>query len=691
MRLWCLGREDADLFFGSATLVDVAPLNSIERILSRKSLFIGRARLAAVWSVLATVLLVVLLFDLILLVGLVIDRGRLDLSVTKRNAERFQRLTGIDAPRVSETDDSDAENYHIFEDEKGILPAVWQTRDLWWGPAVGGLYRNVGWLQSNMLGLIWLLAVGALTIMLRNFCLRQSRMCAHRVAIDAVSATRRNLHRQVLRLGPEDLDGTGHEVATHLFKNEVETVRIGLYEWITRSFRFPLELAALSLVLLSLNWRLALQWIAPFALAIFLLNGVLRTALRRRDLAADKCRDEEQLLLSSLKNSRLARGLGVEQSEHDLFQKQLDRYHARLLDEARATEFLENSQPKIVIAGVALIAFLLFLLGVSILTSTARTGASPMTPAFAVAFLIAVVLSLPGIRYLRTLGSIRHDMKIAADKILRYLDQIPSVSQAVGAKFLQPMSKTLHFENVRFRTPNGRQILDGIDFKLEVDKTYAVVSLDSLEARSIALMLPRFIEPQQGRILIDGEDIAWGTLESLRAEVAFVAASDAPFEGTVFDNLRGGHPEVTLQQATEAAKITRAHNFIVKLFNGYDTVLTSHGDSLDDGQRFRLNLARAIVRNPALLIIEEPTAVLDDDTKSILADAYDRICRERTVIFLPARMSTVRRTDAVLVLHEGKVVAFGPHEQLVTQSPIYRHWEYLNFNEFRHNEPEPSA
>lgn len=668
--------------------MDVAPLNSIDRILSRKSLVIGRARLAAVWSIAANLLLFILLLDLMLLVGLVIDRGRIDLSLTQKEGQRFESLTGLSVPGVSDASDAETEVVHIFEDEKGILPSVWQTRNLWWGPVVAGLFRNVGWLQSNMLALIWLIAFGALTILLRNFCLRQMRMCAHRMAIDAISATRRNLHRQVLRLGPEDLDGTGHEVATNLFTHEVETVRRGLYESLTRSFRFPLELFTLSLILLSINWRIALQWIAPFALALFLLNSVIRASSRKRDLAVDRCRDEEQLLLSSLKNSRLARGLGVEQSEHDQFQKQLDRYHARLLDAARANEFVENSPPKIVIAAVALVAFLLFLLGVSILTSSSRSNSPLMNPAMAVTFLVAVVCSLPGIRSLRGLGGIRHDMKLAADKVLRYLDQIPSVSQAVGAKFLQPMNKTLHFENVKFRTPGGRQILNGVDFKLEVDKTYAIVSLDPLEAKSISLMLPRFIEPQQGRILIDGEDIAWGTLESLRAEVAFVAASDPPFDGTVLDNLRSGHAEVTLQQATEAAKITRAHNFIVKLFNGYDTVLTSHGDSLDDGQRFRLNLARAIVRDPALLIIEEPTAVLDEDTKSILADAYDRICRGRTVIFLPSRMSTVRRTDQIVVLHEGKVAAFGPQQQLVTQSPVYRHWEYLKFNEFRHDHHE---
>ena len=446
-----------------------------------------------------------------------------------------------------------------------------------------------------------------------------------------------------------------------------------------------MELFALSVVLLSLDWRLTLQWIVPLTLGVMLLDGVRRSALQKRLLIADRSRDEEQLLLASLKNARLTRGLGIEQSEHEWFQKHLERYHARLVELSGTTDVVDHPQSKIVVTCAALIAFLLFLVFDNVLVFRSYIPSLGMTLAEAVTFLVAMSLSIPGVRALKALPPIRRELTIAADKVRAYLEKIPSVSQAVGAKFLQPMSKTLHFENVKYQTPGGRKILDGVDFKLEVDKSYAIVSVDPLEARAVALMLPRFIEPREGRVMIDGEDIAWVTLESLRAETVFVAADDPPFEGTVYENIRGGQADLTLQQVTEAAKLTHAHNFIVKLFNGYETVLTGQADSLDVGQRFRLGLARAIVRDPALLIIEEPSATLDEDTKTLLVDAYDRICRDRTVIFLPARMSTVRRTDQIVALYEGKVAAFGPHTKLITQSPVYRHWEYLRFNEFRHD------
>lgn len=681
--------------------MDAAPINTVERILSRRSLLRGRARIAGCWSILTAIILILLLGNLNLLLGLLIDRGHVDLSLLPPDVERFERLSGLSViratapvnaeaalpvpPNAVAAEDAAPEPVHVYYDEHGILPAVWHNRNFWWGPGIAYLYRQIPWLQTNILALVSLLLSGAVLYLLRDWSMRQMRMSCQRGSIEAVTATRRNLFRQVLRIGPQDLDGSEQSIATHLFTTEVETIRRGLHEVICSTIRFSPELFGLAIVLFSLDWRLALQWIAPTVLVLLLVGGVRVKAKHKENLAEDRIRDEEQTLLSRLQNSRLTRGLGIEQNELEQFQKHLDRYHSQLMEAERTADRVTHPQGNVVLICVGLLAFLLFLVGGNVLVVGKLPSSTQMTACDAITFIVAAFLAIPGMRELRSLPEIRREVNLVAERIRRYLEQIPSVSQAVGAKFLQPMSKTLHFENVKYQTPAGRLVLDGIDFKIPVDTTTAIVSLDPHEARAVALMLPRFIEPRQGRVLIDGEDIAWVTLESLRAETVFVSANDPPFDGTVLENIRGGQTELTLQQVTEAAKMTHAHNFIVKLFNGYETVLTGHGDSLDAGQKFRLNLARAIARGPALLIIEEPTEALDDDTKTLLVDAYDRICRDRTVIFLPARMSTVRRTDQVIVLHAGKVVAVGPHSKLVTQSPVYRHWEYLRFNEFRHD------
>ena len=678
--------------------MEVSPPSSLERILSRRTFLRGHAPIAMIWSFVATVLLILLLLDLSLLIGLLVDRGRVDLLLSPKEAASFEVMTGLKATGVAPATDDNldkalspdvTDSIHAYYDEHGILPAVWQTRHHWWGSAVSNLYRKVSWLQSNILALIWILSIGVLLFVFRSICLGRIRYHSHRASLDGITAVRRQLHRQIIRLSPEDLDGTGNELANQLFVNDVETLRNGLYQSFSTICRYPLELLGLSFVLLSLNWQLSFQWIAALVLGLLLMDGVRRAASQKSRLAEDRGRDEQQVLLSTFKNARLTRGLGIERDEYEYFQKHLNRYHARLKDFLVASDAIDHPSPYVVVACAGLMAFLIFLVCSNVLTSKVTSSADKLNVAEGVTFFAAVALSIPSIFALKLLPGLSRELNLAGEKIQRFLNRVPTVSQAIGAKFLQPMGKTLHFENVKYVSQTGQKVLDGIDFKFEVDKCYAVVSADPLEAKAVALMLPRFIEPREGRVMIDGEDIAWVTLESLRAETVFVAADDPPFEGTVFENIRGGQSDLTLHQVTEAAKISHAHNFIIKLFNGYETVLSVEGDSLDIGQRFRLGLARAIVRNPALLIIEEPWAPLDDDTKALLADAYDRICRERTVIFLPARMSTVRRTDEILVLHEGKVAAFGPHTKLVAQSSIYRHWEYLHFNEFRREVPFP--
>ena len=200
----------------------------------------------------------------------------------------------------------------------------------------------------------------------------------------------------------------------------------------------------------------------------------------------------------------------------------------------------------------------------------------------------------------------------------------------------------------------------------------------------MSYLIPRFIEPQSGRVLMDGEDTAWVTLESLRAEAIYVSGNDPCLTGTVKENIQCGDERYSLQEAIAASKEAHAHQFIQNLSQGYETALGQHGEELTVGESFRLGLARALLRKPALLIIEEPEGVLDEDTKTLLEDAYSRIFQNRTVLVIPSRITTLRRVNQVVLIHEGKVEAVDSQSNLLKKSALYRHWEYTRFNQFRH-------
>jgi ABC-type multidrug transport system fused ATPase/permease subunit len=223
-----------------------------------------------------------------------------------------------------------------------------------------------------------------------------------------------------------------------------------------------------------------------------------------------------------------------------------------------------------------------------------------------------------------------------------------------------------------------------LNLKIPAGRKVALVSTDRREAEAVASLLPRFIDPQAGRVLIDDTDIAWGTLDSVRAESILVSGEDPGISGSIRENLLGDSPGVTLEIITAAAKKTRAHEFIQGLPQGYETIIGEQGVMLDPNQSFQLGLARALVRNPALLIIDEPQLPLDDNLRSQLDEAYRALSEGRTVLFLPRRMSTLRRCDEIAFLHKGRLAAIGPRDRLSQVSPLYRHWEYLHFNEFRH-------
>jgi ABC-type multidrug transport system fused ATPase/permease subunit len=701
--------------FASAIIVAKTAPSPLDQILAPRDLFRRPCLVVWLWSILSAVLLLLLLVVGGLLLGLLADRGRLVTNLAPDEVERFRELTGLrvgstpqeqaaapgDRVRVPGDEAQDkpagavesaeppnpvnpakaAESAYVSHDEYGILPAVWRSRNAWWGDALGWLFRRFELLQSNVLALMTLLFAGAFLFTARAACLSQLRRRARHSALNAVVATRRNVHRQALRLGSEDLDGSGLETATRLFTVEIENVRRSLVNWIECDIRYPLELAGLAMVALSLQPLVSVQFLLFLGATWYYLEARHRGAEAELRLTTDHANAELRNQADGFQSARLVRGLGIEQMDHDHFANHLARFHDLSKKQDRAAERAGHLRIRDVAACSAIAALLVFILSTHILLKGGE-----LSIASGGVFVAAWMLAIPGTKAIRSRSALLHDANASTQAIHNYLDRIPTVSQAVGARFLQPLGKTLHYDSVTYRTPAGRVLLSEIDLKLEAGRTYSLVSLDPLEANAMASLLPRFIEPQQGRILFDGEDICWSTLESLRAETVFVGANDPLLPGTVLDNIRGGRADFTPQQATEAAKLTHAHNFIVKLFDGYESELAERPDLMEVSQRFRLGLARAMVRNPALLIIEEPRVVLDDDTKALLADAYERICRDRTVIFLPGRLSTVRRSDEVIVLNEGRVAAIGPQSKLVSASAIYRHWEYLNFNEFRHQD-----
>eukprot|EP00913_Durusdinium_trenchii_P035253 g32983.t1 len=623
--------------------------------------------LAMLWSVLSSILLCAALFTLFLIAHLLESRGRVSLTVVE--AQQLKDATGL--------------NFGTGTSENtGIGAFVWWTANSPIGPTVASIYRDVPPLQSNSTALAILVFVAIALGLIRSMVLSRVQRLSSRTAFDVVTRMRRTLHRQAMRLGTSDFDdSTGNEVLK-LFSDDADRVREAVANRTLRLGQYPFELAVLLTVAMLVDWRVALQCLIPLGFSWYLFQRSQKRFNASRRLNESRAAAELRVLSEGFHKTRLVRGYGMEAFEHDQFQKHLDRHRENAMAVERGHRWYRWTCRGLLLLCTAV---LLLFVGMKVLQPAGGIGGLTVSEA-------ALLTATFGLMYnpllgLSQLAEEKAEASAAADRIYRYLNRIPEVGQAVGAKFLQPLSRSIQFESVWYETSGRRALLAGIDLKIPAGGITAIVSHDPLEARALAYLLPRFIEPQKGRVLIDGEDIAWTTLESLRAETAYVGGSDPFFTGTVLENITCGNPEFSLQDATEAAKTTHANNFILKLPQGFETLLGEHGEQLDAGQGFRLGLARAMLRKPALLLIEEPETPLDVDTKSMLDDAYQRITRDRTVIFLPSRLSTLKRADRIVLISRGRIEAIGKHSELVRSSALYRHWEYLHFNEFR-NEAE---
>lgn len=633
---------------------------AVVRAFPRRDRYRGSAGFSLLYSGLASLTLAALLGAGLIALLLLQTGGRHSLAAA--DAAACNDLTGVEIA-AGETADL------------GLRPVVWRARGtVWEGPLVAMYSLPV--FQSNSSALLAMLAIGLSLAVLMRWLLLLARGRAVRAGLDVAARLRRALHRQALRVGPGDVLESDQALARRLFAENAQSVSRAVTNRVYVLGTAAGQVAVVLAVALLVEWRVALQCLIPLAFCWYAFVRLRKRASERDDLARAAMDDERVRLSEGFGKTRIIRGYGMENADHQQFQQDLDDHHRHSAQAAR-----ERNRQRWLAFAMASVAsvVVLFFTGHRLLQ-----GGVPET-GFSLASAV-LMATLTGLLYLpaRRLGGLPDEWQSAssaAEAIYKYVDRIPEVSQAVGAKFLQPLSTALQFESITCEVA-GRRVLDGIDMKLPAGQVYAFVSLDPLPARMLAYLLPRFIEPKSGRVLVDGKDIVWVTLESLRAEIAYAGGPNPILTATVLENIRCADERRTLQDVTDAAKTVHAHKFISRLPRGYETRLGHNGHPLDAGQSFRLSLARAFLTDPALLIIEEPPD-LDSDTKALLDDAYNRILPGRTVIFLPSRLSTVRRADGIVVLHEGKVAAVGKHQSLVKSSPLYRHWEYSRFNEFR--------
>jgi ABC-type multidrug transport system fused ATPase/permease subunit len=498
------------------------------------------------------------------------------------------------------------------------------------------------------------------------------RLAAGRAVADAGTRLRRAVYHHTFRAASPLLtdEGTGGGAEA---VDCVETVANGLHSILGNAIPALLRGGVLALLALVVDYRLTLTTLAA-ALALLAAGRPAAAWYEGRAAAA---RDKAARFLvrfgETFSRARLVRAYRMETYQQ-----------CRAEDDLAARAAAETAVNRRRAAGRFLLAMVVgpavlgvsYFAGLLVLGGGLGLGASVVWGASLLALsCVAVELQTGRVRYRRTSD--------AAAVVFDFLDRPGSAAPTTGTEPLPRLTRHVEFDGVTLTGPDGVRLFHEVTLGLPAGRRYALIGADDRTKQAFVALLLRFVDPSAGEVRFDQHNLRAVTLDSLRGQIGLVPQHGLLFTATVADNLRCGDEQFDLPALVAAAKLTHAHHFVQKLPRGYETTIGPLGQSLSVGEAFRLALARAILRDPAVLIVAEPPAgALDADAEALLPDTLSRVARGRTTVVLPHHEATLRACDEVLLLHGGRMEARGTHAELLAGNELYQHLFYREFNPF---------
>ena len=487
-----------------------------------------------------------------------------------------------------------------------------------------------------------------------------------KVVIDIRKAVFDKIQRLSMSFYDKNKTGTIMSYVT----NDVGALQNAMVDNVVQFITESTILLASIVAMIYLDWQLFLFSACIFPPVIWFIDWFGKKIRKSGRWIQEATAELTSVLQESVTSARVVKSFVREEYEIERFENQnMDNFHANM----KNIQQMAILTPVIELVAACGVAVVLWYGGNNVIEGRITAGSL-------VAFLTYAVNSTNPIKRLsKIIGSIQKALA-AAQRVFDVLDMPEEVTNAPLALPLPRVSGSVAFKQVSFEYNPGEPILKNFSFTAEPGEIVAFVGPSGAGKSTVASLLPRFYDVSSGSVEIDGHDVKDVTMESLREQVGIVPQETVLFNGSVYDNILYGRLDATEEEVIAAAKAANAHNFIMELPEGYATKLGDRGLNISGGQRQRLAIARAILKNPQILILDEATSALDTESERIVQEALDRLMVGRTSFVIAHRLSTIKNADKILVLDRGELVEQGTHEELIQRDGLYAHLYQIQYS-----------
>lgn len=522
------------------------------------------------------------------------------------------------------------------------------------------LYRVMG-AGYTLKDLFLLLAIMTIVIsLLSNLFRYLAQRIMENLRISTLQKLRDGLFDNVIRLQASFFSNERKGDIISKITSDVQIVQYCVTSTLQVFLREPLLIGSYLFMLLAISWQLTLFTIAVLPIIAFFIGYIVKKLRRSATQGQESFSEMVSLLDESLGAIKTIKGYNATQYVDTKFKNQNAHYSDIQRGIARKQQM---ASPVSEFLGIASLSFILVYGGNMIM------GGDLGTAAFIAYLGIFSQVTRPARAISDAFGNINQGIA-AGERVLALMDTKAEIKDKADAADLDNFTHGIEFHDVSF-SYEEREVLHSISFTIPKGQTVALVGPSGGGKSTIADLVPRFYDPTKGEILIDGKPITNYKTESIRAKLGIVAQETILFNDTIEGNIRMGNSHASEQDVIEAAKIANAHSFITETENGYQTNIGDRGTKLSGGQRQRLSIARAVLRNPEILILDEATSALDTESERLVQESLSRLLKGRTSLVIAHRLSTIQHSDKIIVIDAGRIVEQGTHSELVAHQGIY--------------------